>query len=193
MWYKGPRESLSLPDGAFLFSVCLKAKTSQAVYTPVALGSGPAFFYEAFNVSGTLLNRAVQEGGVRTGGLPGGNAPRFDQVCVNTAECGQSSVAITALVIGGVLTYTYQWTGPSGFVSNDTVLNYLAGGDYGLTVTDAAGGVLYGSFSVNATHSPVQVKAVVEPAFCGLPNGCARLTVSGGVPPYAYHWPDDGQ
>lgn len=190
LWYDGPGESLSLPDGAFLFSVCLKAKTSQAVYAPVALGSGPAFFYEAVNASGTLLNRAIQEGGVITGGLSGGDGPRFDQVCIGIAECGQQSGAITPQISGGEPPYAYQWSGPNGFLSNDAALNNLAGGEYALTVTDAAGAVLHGSFSVNATHSPVQVKAVVEPAFCGLPNGCARLTVSGGAPPYAYHWPD---
>ena len=49
---------------------------------------------------------------------------------------GDSSGSIDLLVNGGVLPYTFSWTGPNGFTSNQEDLNNLSGGAYTVTVTD---------------------------------------------------------
>lgn len=188
LWYDASTEGQTVTGSAQLFSLCLKVRAAGQTYTPLHIGAGTTLNFEVVNADGQLLHRAVQQGGIWSGGS--GDVPRFADVCIAIAACGQSSGAITPSVAGGTPPYSYQWNGPGNFVSTSATLGNLSGGDYTLTLTDAAGAVLYGQFSVPATPSPVQVKTEVTRAFCGLPNGCVRLNVSGGLPPYTYQWSD---
>jgi gliding motility-associated-like protein len=84
---------------------------------------------------------------------------------------------------GGTSPYTFLWS--NGATSN-TILN-LANGTYYVTVTDQH--QCTATISVNIElASAFQVMVSVDSATCGLANGVARVTVTGGHPPYSYVW-----
>ncbi len=53
--------------------------------------------------------------------------------------CLETNKQISANVSGGTPTYTYQWTGPSGFTGNTETITITNNGNYYLTVTDVNG------------------------------------------------------
>ena len=104
---------------------------------------------------------------------------------------GESTGEIEAVVSGGTSPYTYSWTGPDGFSSDQPLIDDLPVGLYELAVTDTNGCEILGSIELDSPDSLV-VQTTVTEATCGQPDGSAEATVSGGVPPYDIEWFDDG-
>ncbi|GJM36204.1 MAG: hypothetical protein DHS20C18_52050 [Saprospiraceae bacterium] len=52
---------------------------------------------------------------------------------------GTNDGSASALVGGGTMPYTYQWTGPGGFIGSGSLIGNLAAGNYFLTVVDFNG------------------------------------------------------
>jgi large repetitive protein len=89
---------------------------------------------------------------------------------------------------GGTPGYTYSWA-PSG--GNAATATGLCAGTYTVTVTDANG------CTQTATSTIVQPTALAltmaaTQSTCGLPNGTATVTVTGGTPAYSYLWAPSG-
>ncbi|MEO8762592.1 MAG: PKD domain-containing protein, partial [Bacteroidia bacterium] len=102
------------------------------------------------------------------------------------ATTGSASVTINAGT--GTAPFTYSWSPISG--SNSTI-NNLPIGSYTVLVTDSAGCM------ATATVSIIQPTALtITPtstlATCGMANGIATCTVSGGTPGYTYTWSPNG-
>jgi hypothetical protein len=68
-------------------------------------------------------------------------------------ETGQATSGIESAVSGGTQPYSYLWTGPEGYTSNDAFANTLnEAGDYLLEITDANGCTTSGSITITSVH-----------------------------------------
>jgi len=107
------------------------------------------------------------------------------QVTVNgtDATCGTANGQATAAATGGTAPYFFEWS------NNDigSTASNLMDGDYIVTVTDGAGCENTGIISIGLSGAPTLFTSSVETK-CGVENGSATATVSGGVSPYAYQW-----
>ncbi len=101
----------------------------------------------------------------------------------NIACFGTNTGAIDLTMVGGVVPFTYLWT------NSDTTedLSSLGSGAYQVNVTDANGCIDSAAFTIT---EPTELTAAVTstPTTCGLNNGTATATPTGGVTPYTYAW-----
>ena len=101
--------------------------------------------------------------------------------------CGLPLGSVSVNAESGSPVYQYQWSSNG----NDTLntADSLCQGTYSVTVTDRYN--CYDIDSVTLTDGPALAPASsVEDAHCGQDDGSAEITVSGGVPPYRFQWPD---
>jgi gliding motility-associated-like protein len=104
---------------------------------------------------------------------------------------GGSSGQLTAVISGGTLPasgdYTYNWSNGATTPVNDN----LSAGTYTLTVTDANGCSLVLSQTVSQAGSlSVSVVSTVDASCAGGSNGMATVTASGGTGTLTFQWPD---
>ena len=111
---------------------------------------------------------------------------------VEDVSCdGLQDGSIEVAGFGGVPDYVYQWSNPNIGSAN----NFLAAGNYGLTVTDANGCTIVRSYNI-VEPTPIQVTIVAEPATepgtgysdCSGSNGSVSAIVTGGNGEYNYNW-----
>ncbi|MCF8457796.1 MAG: T9SS type A sorting domain-containing protein [Bacteroidales bacterium] len=92
--------------------------------------------------------------------------------------------AIDLTVSGGVMPYTYSWTG--NVTTQD--LSAIGAGTYDVTVTDANSCVFTASYVITEPAA-LSITAVVTNVLCnGNASGAVDITVTGGVSPYFYSW-----
>ncbi|UPT66742.1 MAG: tandem-95 repeat protein [Sphingobacteriales bacterium JAD_PAG50586_3] len=102
---------------------------------------------------------------------------------------GGSNGSIDVTTTGGSGTYTFNWSGPSGFSANTEDIANLSAGTYTLIVSDVNGCDDTLTF-IMTEPEPISIVAVNAPSFCGLSNGTIDLTVNGGSGSYNYEWTD---
>jgi gliding motility-associated-like protein len=108
---------------------------------------------------------------------------------VNCPESANGSIAVTAQ--GGTPPLAFEWSGPSGFTSDQLSLTSLRAGAYNLTITDAIGCFLTEEYIMTAPE-PMSITATSTDASCpDTPDGNIDLTVTGGSGTLTYQW-DDG-
>lgn len=98
---------------------------------------------------------------------------------------GQANGAYTATVSGGTPGYSYSWVGASS--SGNTVTG-LAAGNYTFMATDANNCVITQSFAITEPVALAAALTATTYAGCGLANGGATVSVTGGISPYIYNW-----
>ncbi|MBI5219769.1 MAG: T9SS type A sorting domain-containing protein [Bacteroidia bacterium] len=101
----------------------------------------------------------------------------------NVACHGDSTGAATAMASGGTAPYSYHWN------TNDTTqtITNIPAGTYSVTVTDAL--LCSDTATITITQpQPLIVTITSSSSYCGGSTGTAVATVSGGTPPYTYHW-----
>jgi hypothetical protein len=107
----------------------------------------------------------------------------FTNAIVGSPSCfsyGNGHINLTPS--GGTPVYTYLWS--NGATSQN--LPSATAGNYTVTVTDANGCEVVDSFLVTEPTAVVSSGTVTNST--GGNNGAVDLTVSGGTPPYTYHW-----
>ncbi|MFH2142833.1 MAG: PKD domain-containing protein [Bacteroidota bacterium] len=98
---------------------------------------------------------------------------------------GYNNGSATVTATGGTTPYTYQWnTIP---VQTAVTSTGLSAGIYNVTVTDNNGCLSTTSVTINEPPA-LSVTTLTIDANCGLSNGSATVTVSGGTLPYLYLW-----
>lgn len=108
---------------------------------------------------------------------------------------GGSDGAIDATITGGTSPYTVNWTGPSGFNSTTEDISGLFAGTYTPSVTDANGCTLTGSVVITEPSAiSISLDGSTDPTACGVSDGTASVTVTGGTVAgaYNYSWTDGG-
>ena len=99
---------------------------------------------------------------------------------------GDVDGAIDIHVSGGSLPYQYQWN--NGSRGED--LEYLPGGNYAVTITDANNCVISSNYSFPEVDS-IKVEAMISDESCFLSgDGSIDLVVTGGIAPYSFLWAD---
>lgn len=103
-----------------------------------------------------------------------------------TAEnCGNSNGAIDITVSGGADPKTYLWSNSA--VTQD--ISGLSAGLYLVTVTDANGCTIVGSYTVGQSSGAFQFSNIaINDEVCNNNSGSISLTVSGGTTPYSFLW-----
>ncbi len=95
-------------------------------------------------------------------------------------------------VFGGVLPYSYAWSGPSSFSASTEDLNGLVGGTYSLMITDGNGCVNTQSYVVNEPATLISLSSTKTDIACKYDStGAIDLTVNGGTPGYLFKWSND--
>ena len=87
---------------------------------------------------------------------------------------------------GGVMPYTYSWSGPDNFSSSASALaNLNEQGEYCVTITDANDCTTTACVLV---EQALRINSDITDACFGEANGSVVLNVDGGTPPYSYAW-----
>lgn len=108
----------------------------------------------------------------------------IDVVVTNPSCTGGGTGSATATASGGTAPYSYQWSTGSQMSS----ITGLAPGTYGLTVTDFLGCTESTAVTI-VPQSDLEIEISAVPSSgCGLPDGSASLTISGGVAPFDIEW-----
>ncbi|AEV34243.1 hypothetical protein Oweho_3292 [Owenweeksia hongkongensis DSM 17368] len=104
---------------------------------------------------------------------------------IQTISCnGGIDAAVEVEVNGGSTPYVYSWSNSVQSALN----NNLSAGTYSVSVTDSAGCIASAQYIVTEPSALSIHLDSVEVASCGLPNGAASITVTGGTAPYAVVW-----
>ncbi|MBL4736374.1 MAG: SprB repeat-containing protein, partial [Flavobacteriales bacterium] len=109
----------------------------------------------------------------------------FTDISCNGADNGTATVNAT----GGAPPYTYTWSDP-GSQTNATAIG-LGSDTYNVSVTDTSGCT---SIWIVTITEPIALSMNLgsTPASCGLPDGSASATVTGGSGSYTYAWSPSG-
>ena len=114
---------------------------------------------------------------------------------VNHVKCdGGNSGSIVLNVSGGTGAYTFAWTGPGAYTSNNRNIDNLYAGTYTVIITDTkendGSGNCFRSFDIEIEDpEPIVIDPTVVHTSCfGLSDGQIEIEVSGGKAPYSYKW-----
>ncbi|TVR38758.1 MAG: hypothetical protein EA392_08710, partial [Cryomorphaceae bacterium] len=120
--------------------------------------------------------------------LETGPGPEVSAVVTNANCATDDDGSIETEVTGGTPPYTYSWTGPDGFVSDQADLFGLSSGLYELTLTDSAGCVTEVSYTIN-NPSPIEISGTVTDILCaGENNGAINIEITGDTGPITIVW-----
>ncbi len=117
-------------------------------------------------------------------------------IVIDVGCWGDDSGEITVIASGGTPDYTYSWTGPGGFTSDQETITNLVAGTYTVVVTDSEGCTETDDVTVSQPPSPLEVYAGPNVTICsGFNLGSWELggtgsveTAEGGQEPYTYLW-----
>src|SRR5205823_4796679 len=92
----------------------------------------------------------------------------------NTPVCWDSTLSLSATPAGGTPNYNYAWQGPAGFASSSQTpslasVDFVNGGTYSVTVTDANGCIAGATTNVSITvcGTDVNLKLFIQGYYAG--------------------------
>ncbi|MEI8204206.1 MAG: PKD domain-containing protein, partial [Bacteroidota bacterium] len=113
------------------------------------------------------------------------------QLHADSLHCfGDSSGVANVVASGGTPPYQYQWNDIT-HSTNDSIFN-LSAGYFRVTVTDGNGCHKTDSILVKQPNKLTIIKDSLNVTCHDSLSGFAKVTVSGGTPPYSYHWNNGG-
>ncbi len=106
------------------------------------------------------------------------------------ARCFGSSdgTATVSNVQGDNAFFSFLWDGGTGAQTTATATG-LPAGRYNVTVTDEEGCAVYGDISISQPTDIILDLGVTNNPCFGTSEGTAKLTATGGTPPYSIQWP----
>ena len=122
-------------------------------------------------------------------------APLDATAAITTAACqGANNGAVDVTATGGTAPYTFLWSGPGAFTSNNEDISSLFAGVYTVLITDANGCTYSESFDVNQPGLfTISANVTIYPggfntSCAGAADGSIDLSVTGATPPYFFFW-----
>jgi hypothetical protein len=112
-------------------------------------------------------------------------------VTVVPVDCNGASTASIDIdsITGGFYPYSFSWTSPAGFVSNNEDILNIISGIYTLSITDASGCTITRSVIVSEPSSLSSFILSIDSVQCnGYSDGSVEVQTSGGTVPYLYDW-----
>lgn len=113
---------------------------------------------------------------------------QIDSIDYQASFCGGDCESALLFISGGEAPYEFIWS--DGTQSNNGYFEYCSGGEYGVTVTDAIGGVVVDSFEVEM-YPELSLEAPIGAQAVDCDGGVETeisVIATGGVPPYEYSW-----
>lgn len=108
---------------------------------------------------------------------------------VTDVSCGSTDDgAVDISLSGGTGPFSYEWTGPDGFVSSDEDISNLIPGTYELTVTDAGLCVVTAQFEVGQQLTVDADFMITDIDCAGESTGSISVNVLSGEAPYDFTW-----
>ncbi len=101
---------------------------------------------------------------------------------------GGNNGASTVSAVGGIGTYTYNWSNGATTQS----ITGLSAGTYTVTVTDGDGCSIAVQAIITQPSAPLAPNVTTTPSGPGANNGTATANPSGGTAPYTYAWSNGG-
>ena len=98
--------------------------------------------------------------------------------------------AINVTAQGGDSIYSYSWTGPSGFTSNNNSINNLCHGEYIIIIDDGIT-ILIDTINIYQPQ-PITTLLSVDSIICHNSTTQAGILVWGGSQPFMYSWSNGG-
>ncbi|MBI2967250.1 MAG: SprB repeat-containing protein, partial [Bacteroidetes bacterium] len=113
-------------------------------------------------------------------------APLSSSASQNNVSCfGGSDGSATVAAAGGTPPYSYLWSNGE----TDSTAGAVGSGSYTVTVTDANGCTITGTFSITEPAAQLSSSASQNNVSCfGGSDGSATVAAAGGTPPYSYLW-----
>lgn len=108
---------------------------------------------------------------------------------------GQTDGSIDITVSGGVLPYSFSWTGPGGFTSSSQNIGGLAAGIYTLVITDGNGCIMnFPAIATIVEPPPItaSLTSQINILCFGETSGSATIDASGGTGVLLYDWTNAG-
>ena len=133
---------------------------------------------EITDANGCIIQDTITLNNI-TGGFDITNANIISEACND----GTGSIDIT--ITGGVTPYTFSWS--NGEITED--ISGLSAGQFDLTITDAAGCEVNGSYTIINTPGTLAITSIITTdENCGDGAGAIDITVTGGTTPYTFNW-----
>jgi len=107
----------------------------------------------------------------------------FSTTSTNVSCNGGNDGTALATASGGAGGFTYSWSIPATGASQTN----LAAGTYTVTATDANGCTITNSVIINQPNA-INASLSTTDVNCAASNGTAKVTPSGGTPPYTFNW-----
>jgi gliding motility-associated-like protein len=150
-----------------------------------------------YNLRVTDANNCAAQGSIRLSN-PDPIAVNFTNNHVSCFGGSDGQIQIATLREGGGPPYSFEWTGPEGFVFEDNKTQHqsnLIAGQYVVVITDA-NGCEYSSADFDPLNNlklnepgPMTIAIETKDAACDIYNdGSASSLVAGGTAPYTYLW-----
>jgi hypothetical protein len=100
------------------------------------------------------------------------------------AKCfGDCNGSVTVSVTGGTSPFSYMWSNGK----NTASVSGLCSGSYTVTVVESNGCTVSGSVTISQPTA-LNISVSTNSSTCGLNNGSATVSASGGITPYTYQW-----
>lgn len=107
---------------------------------------------------------------------------------VNISCSGGNNGSINTIASNGTPGYTYSWTGPDGFISDNQNISGLVAGIYCVEVTDLNNCTTTSCVELSQP-APLSANPVINPVACNSQaTGSVSLNLSGGTEPYTISW-----
>ena len=154
--------------------------------------SGSSVTVDAGAAGSYTVNLTVtRDGCVGSCSLPVTVSPGLEVSVQGMEVCAGATAELCAVVTGGTAPYTYSWTGPGGFTSNQECITVGADGTYNVTVTDTPG--CSGSASGELNVLPPVVVTVENVVTCeGVPVQLCAVLPQPRPEPVNYNWTGPG-
>jgi len=110
----------------------------------------------------------------------------------NTTTINSCDGSATATAIGGTPPYQYFWSAHPTSALTGSIYN-LCAGTYYVTVVDAVNDSSTAYVVINSPAGPTTISVSVSTNTANPNNPCtgtATATITGGIPPFTYLWPD---